>query len=317
MDNMAGKQEEVLSFNPLRRCEIRKDFPEVASIYNSEGFLKTLNQELLKQGTSLEQTECIYLAYPHKHPVLFPDHYNSAEKTVSVFKKVLEKKEPHIQWKSADEICETVHLERSGNQTIIHALTAHQIYEIYSSAQKKLSLFTEHPYQKKNFFVIVDSTIEQGTTVANLMSYIEHNGESVLAVASNTFGYKVSIVQETTIPENFLLSKPFNNAARNTGRLPQMAKAFFKSAKKEGFDWSPQYCLELFEESLKKNNGSVFTLTDGECMELIGTVRGCYNTSESFPSLLKKLDPQFKATLTQPIAKSFCMPEVSAAPAIS
>ena len=285
------------------------------SVYDIEAFLKTINKELIKQGTSLEQVKSLHLAYPHKHPLHYPKDYNVAKYTVKDFKEELEKRVPHIQWKSADEICETVQLGRAEDQSSTHALTARQTYEIYRPAQKNSSLFIKPSHQGKAFFVIVDTQIEQGTTVANLMSYIGHNKGDVLAIAvSMGLMFEKSIAQKATASKNLSLSKKFNDAARNTGRLPEMAKAFSDSAKKSGLDWSPAYCMDIFEEKLKKCGNSVFALTDGECRKLINTTSGFYTTSESFISILEKLDPQFEATVTQPREKSSCAPET---PAIS
>jgi len=178
MNNTNVKQKERTLSNPPKRCGIRKDFPKAISFYDVECFLKTINEELHKQGTSFEQVKRIYLAYPHKHPLLFPGYINKAEYVVKDFKAMMEKEVPHVQWKIADEICETVHLGRSEDQTSVHALRDRQIYEIYNFKQKNYSSFIKLSHQEKSFFVIVDTTIEQGTTAANLMSYIKYGADT-------------------------------------------------------------------------------------------------------------------------------------------
>ena len=303
---MNTKQNKSTFSNPPERLVIRSDFPEVMNIYDTRGMLETLDQELYKQGTSLEHIGHITLVYPQKHPLGYPEHFNGAKYTTEEIKEVIEKKAPYVQWNIADEICETVDLGWPENQTGANALIAHQIYEIHRPSQKKPLPSIERPHQGKNFFVIIDTTIQQGTRVANLMSYIEHNGGSVLAVASTDAVYGTSLAQKATTSKKSSLSKQFDKAAKNTGRLPEMAEAFSNSAKENGFNWSPLHCLTLFEQSLKKNNNNVrnvFALTDGECERLIETVNGNDKTPESFLSLLKKLNPQFKATVTRSMAK--------------
>ncbi|MFH1157870.1 MAG: hypothetical protein V1721_03170 [Pseudomonadota bacterium] len=281
--------------NPPERREIRRDFPKTVDLNDTEGFLKTLDQELRKQGTSLAQVKRITLAYPHKHPVLHPDHYNPAENTVDAFKCAVERAAPHIQWDVFHELCDTVSLGRAENQNSDHALMHPQVYEIYTPPRKKPLPFIDRPHQGKEFFVIVDATIEQGTTAANLMSVIEHNWGPVLAISAFTL-QGASLAQESTSSQESALSGRFNDASRNTGRLPELAQAFSDSAKKCGFDWPPSYCMEKFNEALKNTYvKDPSALTDGECRRIIETVNGSYRKPESFPSLLKRLDPQFEA----------------------
>lgn len=169
--------------NPSQRREIRPDFPRTLSSFDIEKILTSIDQELHKLGTSLQRVERINLAYPHKHPEYYPDNYDSAKESANYIQEKLKEAAPHIKWILADGICETVHLARSENQASTHALMNHQIYEIHKPSQKEEFPFLDVENQKQEFFIIVDAAFEQGTTVANLISYIEHNGGFALAAS--------------------------------------------------------------------------------------------------------------------------------------
>jgi len=314
MNNTNVKQKERILSNPLKRCEIRKDFPEVIANFKVKKLLKVIDQELIKHGTSLEKVGHITLVYPHKHPILFPDHHNSAENATIMLKKQLKRLAPQVQWITADAICETLRLNRSKNQTSLYALMTHQIYDIYKPSQKDYLPFINPPHQGKDFCVIVDRVIEQGTTISDLKNYIEHNGGFVLAASASALN-GTSFAQKKGSFKKTHLSKKFNDASRNTGRLPEMAEAFSKSAKKSSFNWSPKLCMDMFNESLKKHGNSVFALTNNECSELINTVSCTINEPNcspvSFPSILDQLNSKF---VTEP---SFGLEVKNSAPCAS
>lgn len=277
--------------NPPRRLEIRPDFPRVLNYFYDEpdSFKPVLDRELRKHGTSLDRVRQITLAYPHKHPDLYPDHVNNAERGVGRFKKTVEAAIPHIRWVVAGGLCETVHLARSENQSSVHALTGRQVYAVHRPSQESPCPLLERKGDGKDFFIVVDSGIEQGTTIANLVSYITHNGGVVLAAAA-TEGCALA-QQGLLLTEDVLsLSSRFNDKSRNTKCLPRLAKAFSGSAKENGKNWSPETCLEMFEDKLNGCGNSVFSLTHGECGRLVDAMRGkdaAYR--DTFPALLKKL----------------------------
>ena len=272
--------------NPSRRMEIRADFPDVIHFNSSVRRIRhLLDQELRKQGTTLDCMERITLAYPHKHPELYPGHVNLAKMRVEEFRVLARSAAPHVQWIVADGLCETVHLKRSEDQTSLHALTKRQIYDIHRPSQETPCPFFEPLHTAKEFFMIVDNGIEQGTTIANLMSYITYNGGCVLGAAAVR---SRALVQQEHRPKNAVsLSAQFNDPARNAKKLPRLAQAFSRSAKDNRRDWSPAACLDMFEQHLNMHGNSVFALTDGECERLIETMHGRYG--ERFPTLLKKL----------------------------
>src|SRR5690606_1580800 len=136
-------------------------------------------------------------------------------------------------------------LGRSEDQSSVHALTARQIYRVADNPQQ------EKPFQFKNaetgkpeFFLVLDACVEQGTTLANFMSYITLQGGHVLAAVANN---EQRLVQRATATkaERVLVSEAFRDPSRNTGRLVQLAETFSKSAKRDGIDLSPSKCLDI------------------------------------------------------------------------
>ncbi len=259
--------------NPPARREIRPDFPRTISLNGKQEILEVIEHELAKYGTNLDQVGHITLAYPHKHPELFPGHFNAGEWALNNFRRALKKGSgiSPVEWLVADGLVETVSLGRSENQTSIHALMAHQIYEVHVPSQTMPLPFLEQNGKNQEFLVIVDDGVDQGTTVANMMSYIEHNGGTVLAVAEHMGLTSIAQVDPCKLPQK--LSKRFNDETKNTARMESVAAALSDSAGREGFNLSPEQCLALLEKGINKNCNSVYALTDGECRKLTAQMK--------------------------------------------
>lgn len=280
--------------NPQERMDIRPDFPDLA-VYRpdddaaAQKILQVIRQELAKQGTTLEEAGRITIAYPHKHPDLFPGHKNRGADHAAQFKKLMQKAAPGIEWITADGLVETRRLNRSKDQTAVHALTQRQHYEMHEPSQAVRLPFTDAANRKKEFFVIVDDAIIQGTTVANLMNFIEHNGGKVLMASARESNDGTPIAQKQL--EGGGISGHFSDKTSNTGRLPQLAKAFAASARADGQDWTEKECIEKLDAALHKNGMSVRALTDGECNTLLQTLEGKGEAGPalSFPRLLGQL----------------------------
>lgn len=279
--------------NPETRAEIPVSFPQTISPFSTEEAVRVIEEQLALRGTSLDEVKRINLAYPHKHPGLFPFLKNAAEESVQSFRQRLSAARPDVDWVIAAAICERVQLSRSEDQSSIYALTTKQVYDVYKPAQQQPLPFIEKGNASREYFVVVDWTIEQGTTIANLMSYIRHNGGDVLMAAADQHA---ALLQKRTAANDDVpgLSAAFNAPARNNGRVPELAKVFAASARREGKDWAPAECIDKFEEGLQKHGNSIFALTDGECARLIKTIEGEYFHKTSFPGLLDGLDKPVK-----------------------
>lgn len=279
--------------NPARRRPIRGDFPEAiaSAAYSDEEILAVIDAELKKHGTTLRGVARINIAYPHKHPVRRPDHDNKATDDTVSFTERLGRAAPEIRWAMADALYEERHLARSLDQSSLHALTARQKFDVDQSLQAEPLAF-KSPGGKKEFFILYDHGIDQGTTLANLMNYIEHNGGAVLAAGSPYF--RAHLAQK---PSLYSAKAAFNNAAYYQGRIPDLALAFSRSTRepiirsdlvnqktggllhaiKGRAELTPQECADAFEAALSRHGNSLFALTDGECTRLINTVSGYWD----------------------------------------
>ncbi len=303
-----GAQEKCKDFivtNPLIRQGIRPDFPPSLNIGNGIGaFVELVEDELKKEGSRLQDIKSIYIAYPHKHPEIFPAHRDPNSDDLLLFKRVLEDQCPQIDWRIATSIVETVNLGRSNNQGSVHALTGKQVYEVYEKEKSfetpAPNLFVTSKGECSNpYFIVADHMIDQGTTMANLINFLEHNEGKVLGVLSNTCKM---LAQEDTLyccPE-VSLSGEFANPSRNIGRLPELARMFSSSAKLHQYKHkTPQECMEVFERALNEVGHSVFALTDGECIKLIREVE---TDKTSFPALVSSLYAHKSDPHSPPIA---------------
>lgn len=271
--------------NPSARMEIPVDFPQAISPYSADEALEVIERELDKRGTTLEGAGRINIAYPHKHPGLYPGHHNSAEVRAFAFQERMLKIAPHVDWNVAESLVERVRLGRSENQTSFYALTCKQQFDIYPQGQKDQLYFADKN-RGREFFVIVDSTIEQGTTIVNLMNYIHHNGGDVLMVQGDRH---IDIAQKRVVANDNATSQigpEFNDIARNSGRLRELATAFSRSASRQGRVISAQDALKQFNDALIPHGNSVFSITDGEAAHLL---KDLDTGKEKFTELVEQL----------------------------
>jgi hypothetical protein len=255
--------------NPDIKGEIPVDFPEIGSISTVS---RQVINGLKRLGVSKHHPSLVvHIAYPHKNPALYPNHYPTARECAYTLLRELKASTSlsNITFRVADEICENVKLGRSHNQTVVHALTGRQIYDMHlapDAVVPEYLLEKRNKPQPKDLFLLVDHMSEQGTTLTNLMSYVHHNGGHVLAALAG--GSKAKIKQvRTSNARN--LSAPFNDAARNTGRLEEMAQHFVDCEKTAGQNRTPQECMVAFERALNDCGNTVFALTDVECERVL------------------------------------------------
>ncbi len=266
--------------NPNIRVPLRPDFPPVISFsQNLPGVIKTLTAELAKYGETLETVGQITLAYPHKHPVLFPNVHNhgltAANALHDALKFELRQQIPALllDLPRADAICDTLHLDRSGNRTIWHALTARQHYDVYDRMQQKPLAFLDPAQQDKpHYFIIVDWHIEQGTTVADLASYLAHNGARVLLAATNTGDSGTPLVPRNDYTRDqdahLTLRAPFASAANNRA-LPALGQRLVQAAAQSGIVVDRDDTLAQMEVMLNSYGNSLTALTHVETQRLM------------------------------------------------
>lgn len=256
--------------NPDIRLPLRADFPSVIPPGAVLTLLKVLEEELEKIGRTLENCGPLTMAYPQKNPLLFPDHANAgpaaADWCRKAFDEAAQKRFPQVtlDWQKAEGLCEDVHLDRSTNQTSLHALTGRQMFNVM--AGKPVAI-------EGGLFVLADWCVDQGTTMANMISYIHHNGGHVLMVAA---GEKLLGM----VPKDHKIrykhgcsgaveTGPEFSAARSAEGLRDIAYLMAKSANRDGrLKLTPQRALEHVERAINTRGHSLKSLTDGEAKKL-------------------------------------------------
>ena len=269
-------------FNPTMRMEIRHDFPDIIPLRNVNDVITALDLELKKQNTNLNEIKRINIAYPHKHPALFIGHHDRAIAHATRLTDQLKLIKPNIDWRIANEICETKHLNRSNNSDPINTLRAKQVYEIHSSENLTPPFLRS---LKREFFIVIDHILEQGTTLANLISYISYNDGYVLGALSNKTIYHNTFKRTPSDIERvkkLKLSEKFESLALKSKEITLLAESFSKSAKKI----SPDNCLEFFESSINIHGLSLNTLTPVEAFY----IKEYINKGNKFTTLIKKLN---------------------------
>ncbi len=303
----------------LSRLEIRSDFPPILELdfpymleqlddpsilqnYKDLGFEKVIAKkkaeikklleiELQKIGETTNTVNTINIAYPQKHPILFPKHENRAAGTSQDFQIYISSIFPNISFKLEDNIFETKQLKRSDNQSSLYALIAKQQYVTY---QKDIKEIFSKSQDKKPLFIINDHGVEQGTTMGNLISYIEHNDGHVLFTATEIIIKDNSshIAQSENLADcprydfnKETLPNRLKNPTRNNKRVKDLGIAFNESTKYSNQEISPEECVIQFEKALNKQQHSITALTDGECSVIIEDVF----TGLSFKQMLKSL----------------------------
>lgn len=290
--------------NSAHRIEWSLDLPVPISHWmEAADVARAVDAELRKHGSSIQTVDRIHIAYPHKNPELYPGYSNSATNYASSLQTKMQAEDSparHVIWGMANELVENRKLGRSEDQSSVHALTAKQEYAIHTGPGTETSPFALMTGDRKEFFIVLDTGSEQGTTYANLVSHVRSNGGIVVGImGSNRLEQSDAHIDADMIKRADLPSK-FMDPSRNTKRLPAMALAFAASARAEGRDWTPAQCLEKFEDALQKNGNSVFAMTDGEVKRVIKTVNGDYFVPETFPHMLGRLEEKAAAAKLAP-----------------
>lgn len=292
------------------RVELRHDFPFTLSFWKPDETVGRLRKLMHAEGITDWDGARINIAYPHKNPDVFPGHFDGARQSAVEMRKVGREHAPGIEWRIAEEIVENRTLGRSEDQSSIHALTVRQKFQLRTpnvDTSPTPFRFKNPNTGKPELFVIVDDCIEQGTTMANLLSYIEKNGGKVVAAVA---AGSMDLPQRRITANGHLhfdnKGSKFFDAGRNSGRLPQLAHSFSKAAKRDGLKITPQKCIDIFEGRLNLFGNTVFAMTDGECERLVETMNrgGHYGKQMSFKDLIKKLDDNLQAHAAREAAQA-------------
>ncbi|MBU0800073.1 MAG: hypothetical protein KKA05_03635 [Alphaproteobacteria bacterium] len=243
--------------NPSRRLPLPSHLLTTTS-YNEPGKLaRAIRQGLAAYDFSTRDIERLNIAWPQKHP--HERHTNTATQHAQALQPILQSLFRNTDVILAKSLYENIKLGRSENQRAVHALTGRQTFSADEKLQDEPLPFLTPAAAKGECFVLTDWFMAQGTTLANLASFIQHNGGYVLALAM-PFG-DAPFLQTKAEPRQ--AEAPY----RGTGYAPALAAAFRHSAKRDT-DYNPGECVALFNYALGAHGRSLETLTDGECRTL-------------------------------------------------
>lgn len=279
--------------NPDFRLQLRPDFPNVISM-SEKPLLDTIEAELAKRGETLHSVGEINLVCPQKDPDIYQGHRNPA---LGVFRLAVRKLRAELKSRGVNPakikitpqnaICELVHLDRSSGRGVLHSLTRRQVYNVNAArAKRQPTSFLMHQ-DKPHYFVVVDWHVSQGTTVANLSSYIAHNGGHVLAVASLFYSRNLLPDQNklklNEIPEDkSWLAREFAQSASGADATASIGYMLARSAIRDGIKgMGVNRALANVERALNRHGQSLKAMTHSEAYSLLDGLRSGYISYKS------------------------------------
>lgn len=267
--------------NLQARLPLRADFPPVfnmkLSVDCGPWLLDLIESELSKIGMSFQDAGTVRVGYSHKDPAVSRSRESEINYHMMTLLHAVDKGRSPLQFDPLDELQETRKLNRSCDQSAVHALTRRQKY-ILNSANQDNAKFFRKPDGTPQIFIVLDHNIEQGSTYAEMISAITYNGGYVLAAV-------VGWDARDWVSNDSILLRQDNHDQQ------KLADTFAASARDCGQDRSPQECLKEFDSLIQTFGVSVGALTNGECERIIRTVDGSNPRGGvmTFPALCKTL----------------------------
>jgi hypothetical protein len=237
--------------NPPARLPLPRDMAETIGFSDAEILLERLEKNLRRRNLRLADLDRINIAYPHKHPD--NEANDKARGEADILRGELKRACKFLDFPLAKAIYETVHLGRSENQSSLHALTGKQIYEVAPELQTERLPFIERGHNAPEYFILVDWAMGQGTTLANLASYLTHNGAEIIGAVIPAEG-----------------GQPL--AQRASCDRYELARVFQGAAADQCVSYSDGLCLTMLNTALEKHGRSLDTLTHNEFKRLQNSV---------------------------------------------
>lgn len=285
--------------NPAVRVALRPDMPPVIDRESTAHLLAVLKAELAKCGDTLQTAGEITIAFPQKDPDLFRSHVNSGKESAgfvagAIRQAITDAGEDAAQLKLtiADAICETRHLDRSFRTGVMHSLTARQVFCVNARrhAKKPIAFLDPARAGGRHYFVIADWLVSSATTMANLASFIEHNGGHVLAAVADCqhlyreteFLPSATAVEIRDMPDKKgWLSDAFADPARSDA-MERIAYLLAKSAWEQGVKITANQALANAEKAVNRCGHSLKALTDPEFRSLVRDLQGGSTSYKGF-----------------------------------
>lgn len=287
--------------NPDHRPPIRGNFPCVMhvggtgdSAFHVDWFRDVVVRELATLGETPDSVDHIAIAYPHKAPSIWKNKPHEMFAHAQRFTAAMQTSLPAVNWIAADGICETRHLNRSGarGQDVVSTLTKKHTFDFIGSEQRADLPFMRRDHQGPSYFILLDDVYAQGTTAANMINFIRHNGGHVLAAASM---FKPHDIGSFHLRQFGQAANPtFKNDAYNKGAIPKIADALAgyiwvtSGLHKDAIEARMEDYVRELDDALHHVGLSLAALTMGECGRLIEYFQAKPISHEKFIAALTK-----------------------------
>jgi hypothetical protein len=262
--------------NPRMRCPLPGWLRDTVSYRDQDALTGAIRRGLRDAGLPDRDIGRLTIAWPQKHP--HTSHPNAATNHARTLHEILRRRFPGTQIAMAHALYETRKLDRSENSSPLKTMTDEQLFSVDPALQAEPLPFLTPAGARGEAFVLTDWAVMQGTTIANLASFITHNGGHVVAVAEPYGGRALQQRGGARGDDGALGNVP------RTGRIPALAAAFRNAA--GDTDYSPAECVALFNRALARHGRSLSTLTDGEAETLESAFNSCGTQLASFVAQL-------------------------------
>lgn len=262
--------------NPQIRLPIRTDFPAIGHVNDIQRAVYLLETESQKK-IGKKHPERIIVAFPQKNPAI-KNYSNGAPPLAKEFAKKLHVALPNVSLYLANELVERRRLYRS-DTGIDARFERPQRYTLVRKLQTSDTTLVKAQNEGAPY-ILVDDIVDHGSTLADMASYITHNGGHVLFAAVADF-----------IGTKYLSQRKMQKS--------KLGRVFSQSARESGVEMSPAECLALVEKHLNARGYSINSMASGECSQIIRMIETA-DVRITFAQFLKSIGGQ----LPEPSSRS-------------
>lgn len=261
--------------NPARRLRLPDHLKQVQSAcwLNEENLAATMESA----GLDITRVNRINIAWPQKHP--HTGHYNAALEPAQQLKARLATLFPSKDIVLAHAIYETQKLNRSESQNPTETFTRKQFFKTDTDLQEQEMPFLRADTPADEAFILSDWTVSQGTTLANLASFILHNGGRIIALTTPHTRSDYLADWRPPVPDT-----PEYNLWNGKGTRERLADSFMDSVAGT-CDYTADECFALMDKALGRHGLALDLLTRNE----VGALR----------TALQARRPDFRGLITE------------------
>lgn len=253
-------------------------------------FQKYIDRRLRAHGLTLDKVGRVNVVYCHPNP---KDNSETGFGAQLVANSVIARLQQYdaVEAVRIDAIFEQAPVNGAEleDKDALIALTSKQAYGFDADIQddpQSLNEYERPEDQRGEFFIIVDASMNEATSLAHLYSHIAQNGGTVLAaVAGYTEPHRSKRFAQKADRRAYqdIEVSPQNRMAR----VPEMAKAFKESAEANDLLFSADECADLVNRGLDQYGMSLAAMTNAEVDHLL---KDLDDEILDFPKILKRLN---------------------------